>query len=311
MWDKIKMAKEATVVFGDLRSQLKSSNSRIEEERRLEAEKEEELKKERERAAAAAASASEKGPSQPTLSPRGPTPGDRGGALSEQQKEMDKERAAFASDGKKPSAALERLRSGGVAMPICNVCNTKMYPNDIVNVDGFQMHKKGTKEGCGQCHAMRNGVRCGNLATRVVGDANGNPMPLCSVHYNQKVKEGGGHVAPPRMKPPSCMTKPSSMASVNTKVIDLYADAPITKAPLAAIDANPAPAPEAPEPAPPPPPATTAADLKAALAKPSTAPLSKAPITKAAEATKAEAAPAQSPAAKPPLSPAATSIALD
>ena len=189
-----------------MRSALRStsvdgSSKLIQEEMRRAAEAEATLAKEREQATKAAARSADAGPVNATgtggeSSPPRAATTPRGAALSEQQRQLDQQRAQYASGSGRKSAKLEALRSGALAatMSECDVCKKKMYPTDRINVDGFLMHAKP----CGQCGRVgRDGTRCGNHAHRMVSNG-GNPLPLCNVHYKQRVTEVGGHASPPR-----------------------------------------------------------------------------------------------------------------
>ena len=121
-----------------------------------------------------------------------------GEALSTEQRAMERQRADYASQAAKPSAALKKLRSGQIAKnsttPNCDVCGKTIYPTERCNVNGFQMHIRP----CAQCgRVTRDGVRCSNAAQRVVSDG-GVPLPLCDVHYKQRATEVGEHAPPPR-----------------------------------------------------------------------------------------------------------------
>ena len=111
--------------------------------------------------------------------------------MSAMQKSMEIERAQFASDAKM-NPALQALRSGGATstLPVCDVCQKKMYPTDKTNIDGFALHVKP----CGQCARVGpNGLKCSNLAHRVVMDDDNEILPLCNVHYKQRATQVGLH----------------------------------------------------------------------------------------------------------------------
>ena len=67
----------------------------------------------------------------------------------------------------------------------------RRYPTDISNIDGYRVHDNP----CGRC-AGREGVRCGNKASRAVRGADGLLM-FCTAHFRQRAQEAGvlmGHL---------------------------------------------------------------------------------------------------------------------
>ena len=59
------------------------------------------------------------------------------------------------------------------------------YPADISNIDGYKVHDNP----CGRC-AGREGVRCGNKASRVVRGEDG-LLLFCTAHFRQRAQETG------------------------------------------------------------------------------------------------------------------------
>ena len=82
--------------------------------------------------------------------------------------------------------------SAAGTLPISCICTVHMdyahaprYPADISNIDGYKVHDNP----CGRC-AGREGVRCGNKASRVVRGADG-LLLFCTAHFRQRAQETG------------------------------------------------------------------------------------------------------------------------
>ena len=65
------------------------------------------------------------------------------------------------------------------------LCTCTRYPADISNIDGYKVHDNP----CGRC-AGREGVKCGNKASRVVRGADG-LLLFCTAHFKQRAQETG------------------------------------------------------------------------------------------------------------------------
>ena len=212
-------AAEASSLWSSVRAKLRSTSggvlggiSLLDRERLRAAEAEEEHRKQREAAAQAQAEAQADSLAQGDGEGRREhseemRDGMRGEPMSAQQRAMERDRQMFSRDNDvgepaDPAAAkrqekLAALRNGAFAQAAleCDVCKKRLYPTDQVNVDGFMLHVKP----CGQCGHDRQGTRCGNRAARVI-NSGGEPLPLCGVHYKQRVaREGGAHAASPRI----------------------------------------------------------------------------------------------------------------
>ena len=89
-------------------------------------------------------------------------------------------------------AMVHGARLGRRYPPISCICTVHMdyahaprYPADISNIDGYKVHDNP----CGRC-AGREGVRCGNKASRVVRGEDG-LLLFCTAHFRQRAQETG------------------------------------------------------------------------------------------------------------------------